>query len=182
MHTTHLELQTFPSSKPLLTSRAGAAICARDPRHTGRTQAISCVAVCGISSGAGLFKFGWKKNPIKGGGSRVGIALESDGFTLCHVVEEEGAPLRLQLCRSVLAHLRVDDPCRRAHRPIDIANPVDGGLWKLRQSGFRIPYPKRHRRSIRDRRRLVVHPAWFAAHRIAVAPRFSSSPRSGSED
>lgn len=39
-----------------------------------------------------MFKFGWKKNPIKGGGSRVGIALESDGFTLCHVVEEEGGP------------------------------------------------------------------------------------------
>lgn len=53
--------------------------------------------------GAELFKFAWKKKKVAGSASRVGLALESDGFTLCHLIKNEGAPPRVKLCRSVSA-------------------------------------------------------------------------------
>ena len=50
-----------------------------------------------------LFKFEWNRNKATARTSRVGLALESDGFTLCHVVKEEGVPPRVTLCKAVSA-------------------------------------------------------------------------------
>ncbi|MCH7599821.1 MAG: biogenesis protein MshI [Myxococcales bacterium] len=50
-----------------------------------------------------MFKFAWNRNKATARTGRVGLALESDGFTLCHVVKKEGAPPRVTLCKAVSA-------------------------------------------------------------------------------
>ncbi len=49
-----------------------------------------------------MFEFAWNRKHTSNAG-RVGLLLASDGFTLCHIVQEEAPPVRLELCRSVTA-------------------------------------------------------------------------------
>jgi hypothetical protein len=50
-----------------------------------------------------LFNFAWKKDKAAGSTNRIGLALEADGFTFCHLVKNPGSPPRVKLCRSVTA-------------------------------------------------------------------------------
>lgn len=50
-----------------------------------------------------MFKFAWNRDKAAGSTSRIGLALEADGFTFCHLVKDPGSPPRVKLCRSVTA-------------------------------------------------------------------------------